>query len=201
MRFLVGPAPEDPDFSPETEGWTRLREPRTSLLVATAIPLGLLMAGGVAWMWSRVVRLDAPRDAFTFTITLPGLLTGAAFLVGFMALHELLHAIPAMITGSPDAVVMGFWPRYLAPYSAYMGALSRESQMLCGSLPLLVLTILPFGIALAAPDAALWMAGMSILNTLGSSADLIMLALLIRQVPRRAAVRSNGNETWWRVAA
>ena len=42
---------------------------------------------------------------------------------------------------------------------------------------------------------------MSILNTLGSSADLIMLTLLIRQVPRRAAVLSNGNETWWRVAA
>lgn len=199
MKFHVGPIPEDPTFSPEAEGWTRLREPRAAMLMAVAIPLGVLMAGVVAWVWSAIVHYSRPTGALTFTITLPGLLAAAALLLGFMALHELLHAIPVMIAGSPDAVVVGFWPRYLAPYAAYTGALSRETQMLCGSLPLLLLTVLPFGVALAVPNATLWMAGMSIMNALGSSADLIMLVLLVRQVPRGALVRNNGNETWWRM--
>jgi len=41
---------------------------------------------------------------------------------------------------------------------------------------------------------------LSVVNTLGSAADLIMLLLLVRQVPPGAIIRNQGFATWWRSA-
>lgn len=201
MRFHVGPIPEDPSFSPEAEGWELLREPPTAHLMLMAIPLGVLLAVLVALGWSLLVPLDMPGGAFAVTITLPGLAISLVAVAVFVLAHEALHAVPALWAGSHSAVVVGFWPRYLAPYVAYLGALPRAAQLWCGVAPLLALTVLPVLVALAAPPAALWMAGISVLNTLGSAADLVMLALIVRQVPQGAMVRNQGHATWWRAAA
>lgn len=198
MRFRIGPVPEDPDFRPETEGWTLLREPRPGLMMSVAIPLGTLMAGALAVGWSRIVPLAAPVDGFTLSITLPALAVALLAIGAFIVAHESLHAVPVLIAGSGEHIVVGFWPRYLAPYVAYLGALPKRVQLLCGAMPLLVLTVLPVPIALAVPASAPWMAGISILNMLGSSADLIMIALIARQVPSGAETRNQGHATWWR---
>lgn len=199
MRFALGPIPEDATFHPEAEGWTLLREPRTAHLMLAAIPLGVLMSGGLALVWSLVLPPMALPDSFSAIITLPGLLAAILVLVGFVLLHEFLHAAPAVIAGSPDGVVVGFWPRYVAPYFAYVDALPRRVQLACGVAPLVVLTALPFGVALAFPSVAWWMAGISVANALGSAADLVMLVLIVRQVPANALTRSQGHATWWRM--
>jgi hypothetical protein len=95
-----------------------------------------------------------------------------------------------MVAGSSDGVVVGFWPRYLAPYVAFAGALSREARLVSGATPFVLLTLLPFVVALVLPAATSWMAVLSAHNALGSAADLIMLGLLGRQVPRGAVVRN-----------
>jgi hypothetical protein len=200
LRFHLGPVPEDPDFDPEAEGWVRLGEPRPSALLLAAIPLGIVMGGLAALVWSPLVPLEVPRAAFSLTISLPGLLAGLAALAGFIALHESLHALPTLVAGSPDAVTVGFWPRHLAPYVSYAGALSRETQLLSGVAPFVLLTVLPVAVAIVAPASAQLMRALSVLNALGSGADLIMLGLIMRQVPRRAAVRNQGFSTWWRCA-
>jgi hypothetical protein len=93
---------------------------------------------------------------------------------------------------------LGFWPRYFAPYVAFTGPLSRNAQLMSGILPLLVLTVMPLLVAWLLPRAALWLALVSVLNMLGSGADLIMLVILFRQVPQAAVIRNQGPSTWWR---
>jgi hypothetical protein len=198
MRFCLGPIPEDATFDPVADGWTRLREPRPGLVMLVAIPLGILMAGVLALAWSAIVPLEMSGGTFSFTITLPGLLLALLSLAGLIAAHELLHAVPAMVYGTSDGVVIGFWPRYLAPYVAYLGVVPRRAQLLSGVAPLVVLTALPLVVALILPAAALPMAAVSVANVAGSAADLLMLALLWRQVPTDALVRNNGHATWWR---
>ncbi len=158
------------------------------------------MAGVLVFVWSLIVRFEAPADSFELTISLPGLLAAATAVVGFILLHEALHALPAMIAGASSGVVVGFWPRHLVPYVAYTGSLSREAQLVSGASPFVVLTLLPFVVSLAIPAVAWWMVGLSVLNVLGSAADLIMLWLLMRQVPRGAVIRNQGFTTWWRAA-
>jgi hypothetical protein len=199
VRFHVGPIPEDATFDPEAGEWTLLREPGTTRVMLTAIPLGALMSGVLTLVWILFVPLDLPGDSLSFTITLPGLLLAFLLLTGFALLHEFLHAVPAVIAGSSSSVIIGFWPRYFAPYFAYLGALPRNVQLACGVAPLLGLTMLPFGIALVFPAVAVWMAALSVVNVLGSAADMVMLALILRQVPSGAFVRNQGRFTWWRL--
>lgn len=200
MRFHVGPIPEDPHFNPEGDGWVRLREPRPGHLFLAAVPLGMLLAVALVFVWSLIVRFEAPADSFSVTVSLPSLLTGAAALGGFVLLHETLHALPALVAGSSDAVIVGFWPRHLAPYMAYTGALTREVQLVSGATPFILLTLLPIVVAVVLPAVVWWMIALSVLNVLGSAADLIMLLLLIRQVPPGAVIQNQGFATWWRFA-
>ena len=198
MRFHVGPIPEDPNFRPESEGWIRLREPRPGLLMLVAIPLGMVLAVGLALLWSLVIEFELPADAFSVTITVPGLSGAVLALIAFMLAHELLHVVPAVLGGSSRHVVVGFWPRHAAPYVAYTGVLSRELQLLSGALPFVVLTVLPLVVALVFRATGYWMATLSVVNMLGSGADVMMVFLLARHVPRRAAIRNQGYSTWWR---
>lgn len=196
----MGPIPEDTSFDPQADGWVMLHEPPPTRLMLLAVPLGMVLAAGLALLWSTIVTVRPPADSFSMTITLPGLLAAIAALLAFLLLHELLHALPQVLSGSSEPVVIGFWPRYMAPYVAYLGPLSREAQLVSGVMPLLVLTLLPFAVALVAPAMVPWMAGLSILNVLGSAADLVGLVLIVRQVPPRAILRNQGHVTWWRTA-
>ena len=157
------------------------------------------MAGAVAFAWRVFVRLEAPSGSFSVRVSLPQLMTALFFLGGLLLFHEFLHALPALLAGESDKVVIGIWPRYLAPYFAYLGSLPRRIQLLCGITPLLGLTVLPFAVALAFPSLSRWMATVSVLNVLGSAADLVMLGLIVRQVPAEALTRNQGHSTWWRL--
>jgi hypothetical protein len=201
VRFRLGPVSEDPEFDPEGDGWVRLRGPRPGHLLLVAVPLGLLMAGVVLFFLSPILRFEAPEASLSLSASLPDLLAAAAAaLVGFIILHEILHASPTMVAGSSNGAVAGFWPRHLAPCVAFAGALSREAQLFSGALPFVLLTPLRFVVALVIPAATSWMAALSALNALGSAADLLMLGLLGRQAPGGAVVRNQGLATGWRSA-
>jgi len=160
----------------------------------------MLLAGALLFVWSLIVHFETPADSFSITFSVPGLLTASLALGGFILVHEALHALPAMVAGSSDSVIVGFWPRAFAPYMAYTGTLTREAQLVSGATPFLLLTLLPILVAVALPAVAWWMVVLSVLNILGSAADLIMLGLIMRQVPRGAIIRNQGFATWWQPA-
>lgn len=159
------------------------------------------MTALVVWIWSLVVpisELGPVGDGFSMTITLPGVLVGTLLLMGFVLLHELLHAVPVMLTSSWDDLVIGFWPRHFTPYFATLGSVPRNVQLVSGVLPLLVLTLLPMLVAAGLAVHSLWLLALSALNAAGCGADLIALALYSRQIPSKAMVRNQGYSTWWK---
>jgi hypothetical protein len=193
----------DEAFDPEAQGWNRLREPRPGVLMVSAIPLGMLAALPFVWLWSLILTVPAAvgdGSGVSFTVTLPQFVGFVAVIIGGVLLHEALHAVPLVIAGRSEDLIVGFWSRHLVPYVAFMSALPLRTQLLSGILPLPVLSGLPLLAALVLPSAAWWLALLSVVNVLGSGADLIMLQLLIRQVPRQAIIRNQGFATWWRTA-
>jgi hypothetical protein len=203
VKFQLGPVPLDEAFDPEADGWNRLQEPRPGVLMVSAIPLGMLIALPLVWLWSLILSApagDGTGFEFTVTVTVLQVAGFLAVLAGSIMLHEMLHALPLAVVGRSENLVLGFWPRHFAPYVAYIGALPLRAQLLSGVLPLVVLSALPLLAALVWPSIAWWLALLSVINILGSAADLIMLLLLFRQVPREAVVRNQGFSTWWRVA-
>lgn len=203
MRLQLGPIPEEEGFHPEAEGWLRVREPSTGLLILSAVPVSIVMCLALLRLWTLI--LPAPLllgvgSGFAFTISLWRLVAFIAALVGFSLLHEVMHTVPAILTGHWKDLVLGFWPKYLVPYVASTGSLSRNGQLLSGVLPLIALTAMPLLVAALLPRVAMWLALLSVVNVLGSGADLIMLVILSRQVPRAAVIRNHGYSTWWRLA-
>lgn len=203
MRFNLGPIPEDEAFDPVDEGWTPLREPSSAALMLVAIPVGIGMAAAVVWVWSVITPAlgrVVGDDGFSASVSLGGLLSGLLALMGFVVLHELLHAIPVLLTGSRDAVVFGFWPRYLAPYFSTFEAVPRDVQLVSGALPFLVLTVLPLLFAAISALDSVWLLAVSALNAAACGGDLIVLGLYARQIPSNALVRNQGYSAWWKVS-
>ncbi|MGV8083813.1 MAG: DUF3267 domain-containing protein [Coriobacteriia bacterium] len=204
MRFKLGPVPEDEDFDPEADGWTLVREPRTGVLMLLAVPLGVVIAGLLMLLWVSILPVRMPTassEGFSIDVNLWQLLGFAVAVVGFVLLHEVLHVIPAVVAGGSKDVVIGFWPKYFAPYVAFTGTLSRNVQLLSGVMPFLALTVVPIPLAMLFPQAAWWLVALSVVNALGSGADVIMVALLARQVPSASIVRNHGPATYWRAVA
>jgi len=196
--------PEDETFDPASEGWIRLREPAVGRLMFAAVPLGVAMAAAVVAIWSLIVPAATWSQAggsLSFTLTLPALLGLIGVLFGFVLLHELLHAVPIMLTGSWAELVVGFWPRHLAPYFAATGPVPRNVQLTSGALPLVALTLLPILLAAALSVHSPWLIALSALNAAASGADLIVLFLYARQIPSTAVVRNKGYSTWWKESA
>lgn len=201
MRFRLGPIPEDERFDPVAEGWTPLKEPSAGTLLSVAVPTGMIMAALVAWMWSLIWPVSdfgLGAEGFSLTVTLPGLLGGTLLVMAFVWLHELLHAVPLMLTGSWDDIVFGFWPRRLVPYVATLGAAPRNVQLTSGVLPLVVMTLAPLLVAAVLSLYSPWLLLLSASNAAASGADLIALMLYVRQIPASAAVRNQGYSTWWK---
>lgn len=204
MRFHLGEMPEDDTFDPASEGWIHLREPATGRLMLAAVPLGVAMAAAAVATWSLIAPVSEWNRAwssFSFTITLPALLGWIGLLLGFVLLHELLHAVPVAMTGSWDELVLGFWPRHLAPYFATTGPVPRNVQLASGALPLVTLTVLPIVVGAALSARSAWLIALSALNAAASGADLIVLFLYARQIPSTALVRNKGDSTWWKEPA
>ena len=201
MRFHLGEIPEDDTFNPEKEGWIRLREPSAGMLMFAAVPLGIAMAAAVVSIWYFIMNaspLGEAGNGFSFTITLPILLVCIVILIGFGLLHELLHAVPILLTRSWDDLLIGFWPRHLSAYFATFAPVSRNLQLASGALPLFALTLLPMLLAVGFSSNSPWLVVLSSLNAAASGADLIILVLYAQRIPNNAVVRNQGYSTWWK---
>ena len=187
MKFHVGPIPQSPDF--DTDGWNLLREPKQSTLVLLAILVVVISSGIVGSFWSY--RLGIPRQEILYPYS-PLVLAGFSLVV--IGVHELLHVVVF-----PDfkRSVVGLWPGGFAFFAHYDGALTRSRLLLCGSMPLIILTLLPIGIALIAGHQSKLGAAVSTWNAMFACVDIIMIQLVARNVPAGAVVRNQGWKTYW----
>jgi hypothetical protein len=189
LKFRIGEMPSSP--SPGPGDYHPVREPdaKTFEVIATSGFAVLIVVASAAWHLSVDVQWG---DGFAWRIVQIGFV--AAVLV---PVHELSHAV--CYPNSPgEDVVIGFSRRLGMFYAGFNGEISRTRSTVVYLFPFLVLSILPFLVALSFDFDSEWLALFSIINAGFSGADLYSVALVISQVPRGASVRNSGWNTYWR---
>jgi hypothetical protein len=206
MRLHFGPVPENPDFHPQEEGWTPLREPSATLFVWIASGVGVVVGVLIALLWAATIEnsalisvkvaSDQRSPAVPIAIAI-GTVLGAVVLL--IAVHELLHA--AVYPGGWLArnTIIGMWLAKGLFYAHYDGPLSRNRFVLVLLTPFLVLTIGLWLVELVLQTRWSLLAGWSVLNAMFAGGDLFATGLIVSQVPAVAELRNQGWNTWWRV--
>jgi hypothetical protein len=206
MRLHSGPIPENPDFHPEAEGWTPLREPSAGLFVWIASGVGILSGVLAAFAWAAILQAgvnlsytihsDDPRPWLS---ALAGLAIVFGFLAILIAVHELLHA--AVFPGwwlSPHTLI-GVWPSKGMFYAHYEGPLTRNRFLLVLLTPLAVLTALVWLFELVFQTGWAVLPVISVVNAMAAGGDIFAAALIALQVPRAAILQNQGWRSWWRL--
>jgi hypothetical protein len=205
MRLHYGPIPENPDFHPEAEGWTPLREPSAGLFVWIASGVGIVNGILAALAWAAIledgvnlsytIRGDDPRPWLSVLVALAIVFGFFAALIG---VHELLHA--AVFPGwwlSPRTLI-GVWPLKGMFYAAYDGPLSRNRFLLALLTPLAVLSILPWLVEAISHTGWPQLPMISVVNAMAAGGDAFAAALIAWQVPAGATMQNQGWKSWWR---
>lgn len=199
MRFWVGEYPPDPTFQPEREGWTKVREPGIAVAWLLAIPAMAALAVGTAFAFAAVSRpAGGTPDRPVYTTPLVPLLAMVGVVLGTAVAHEAAHLVAHPRFGLSPASVVGSWPKAGVLYVLYDGVLSRTRYLWVVALPLVVLTFGPLAVCSVVGEVPVWLAGVAVVNALGSGFDVLAILLVLRQVPAGALVRGHGFDFYWR---
>jgi hypothetical protein len=190
MRFHLGAIPDSPDFVPDAS-WRPLRQmPAPWIENLLALPIGVFAALIVAALWFHV----SPLQDITPAMSLPAYLL---LVVGFVVVHELIHALVHPMAGLSRRSILGFWAS-LGFYAHYDGEMSRNRLVACLLMPLLVLSLLPLLVSAVTQVTFGWVAFVSALNALGACADLLLAGSILFQIPATAIVRFKSWRIFWR---
>lgn len=168
-----------------------MREPSPWLAQFLALPIGVIVASLVAFLWFFIT----PLRAVTPTASI------ASFLitfVGIVVVHELIHAAVHPRAGRSPHSILGFWPSRVVFYAHYDGELSRNRFVAVLLMPLLVISIVPLLIAAATQMTSGWAAFVSAFNALLACVDILGAGMVLFQIPANATVRNQGWRTYWR---
>jgi hypothetical protein len=180
------------------KGWIRLKEPE-HLLTAIIISIPLMACTsaitlGIFNIFSTISFQDLgiTGGSFSFSIGLPAVLGVLAILV----IHELLHLL--------------FIPDFLGSERTgagitALGGFVHTEEVLARSRYLLI-TIAPFAVISVLLPVILGLSGLLtpafffpvLLNSLGSSVDILTLMLVLVQVPPGSSLVCNGTDTCWK---
>lgn len=208
MRLHYGPLPETPNFHPDVDGWTPLREPSPGLFVwiASAVGIGMGVLAALAWSsiltsgvsLSFTIRGDDPRPWLTVALALAVVL---GFLVLLIAVHEMLHALafPGPLLG--PRTLIGVWPAKGMFYAHHEGPMSRNRFLLVLLLPLAVMSVLPWLVELVFRTGWAPLPFVSVINAMAAGGDVLAAVLIAWQVPAKARTQNQGWNTWWRLPA
>jgi hypothetical protein len=186
MRFYIGQPPPTPDFAPQKEGWTALKEPSPWLLQLIATPVGMLTGFLLALGWSALsIRFELD---FAGLGVLGAVAVLSASFVALIAVHEFLHAVGYRNLGLTESTIITFWPSKLLFLAITHDAYARNRMLLVYMLPLIVLSALPLALCWSLGIASAPIAIISIANGLAAGGDITCFFPILSQVPRNALV-------------
>ena len=184
------------------DGWKKIKEPKGVVsAIFASIPFMLI---GIAI--SYVVTLpfnvfqsikQSLETGFFITIELLTLCKGLSAIVLYTIAHEMLHgiAIPNFLKSEKT-----FWG--LSLYGGFVYStekISKKRFCVISILPLLILSIfLPIIVGLLGHLNG-FMMFLVIMNSMGSSVDLLNIALIVLQVPKASKIINNGFETFYKL--
>ena len=179
--------------------WIPLKEPKNlTSAILFSIPfmiVATIISIGVINICSSLSLSDfgLTSDAISITINLSHIV----WLILLLILHELLHLI--------------FIPNFTKSEKTYVGLTLFGGFVLTeeeiSKSRYIFITIAPFIIISIIFPLVLSLFGLLtttlkfliLLNAVGSSVDILNLFLLLKQVPKKATLKSNGPRTYWKV--
>jgi len=180
--------------------WVKLEEPRNILtailaslpFMALNVTITLLIAGMFVPVSFEYFGIAGP--SFSFQIDLLILLFGV---LGILVAHELIHliCIPDFIRS--DTTYMGI--TYVGGFVYTEEQLTRTRYIIISFAPFITISIiLPFILGMLNLLSPL-IVGVLLLNSLGSSVDILIALHVLIQVPSKAYLVANGKDTYWKI--
>ncbi len=131
-----------------------------------------------------------------------------AAIVCYIPLHELLHLVWHPRFGASDRSYLIVWPTRLQFGVYYEGCMSRARWLLMRLAPLVLLSLLPAvfwaifrNVALTSQFIRTFLEVVTILNCVGSGADVAGCFVVLSQVPRSALLCFRGGKAYWKDTA
>ena len=180
--------------------WVKLEEPKNMLTVILAsVPFMVLNATITLLIAGMFVPVSPEYfgiggTSFSFQIDLLPLLFGV---VGILAAHELVHVlcIPDFIRSDTTCMGITFGGGFVYTEEK----LTRTRYLLISFAPFIVISlILPCILGMLHLLSPLIL-GLLVLNSLGSSVDILIAVLVLMQVPSTAYLVANGRDTYWKI--
>ena len=180
--------------------WVKLEEPRnilTALLasipfMALNVTITLLIAG--MFMPVSFEYFGIAGTSFSFRIDLLPLLFSV---LGILVVHELIHllCIPDFIRS--DRTYMGI--TYVGGFVYTEEQLTRTRYIIISFAPFITISIiLPFILGMLNLLSPV-IIGVLLLNSMGSSVDILIALHVLIQVPSKAYLVANGMDTYWKI--
>jgi hypothetical protein len=180
--------------------WVKLEEPKNMLtVILTSVPFMILNATITLLIAGMFVPVSPEYfgiggTSFSFQIDLLPLLFGV---VGILAAHELVHVlcIPDFIRSDTTCMGLTFGGGFVYTEEK----LTRTRYLLISFAPFIVISlILPCILGMLHLLSPLIL-GLLVLNSLGSSVDILIAVLVLMQVPSTAYLVANGRDTYWKI--
>jgi hypothetical protein len=179
--------------------WVKLEEPGTMLTaILASVPfmvlnftITLLIVG--MFVPVSLQYFGIAGSSFSFQIDLLPLVFGVA---GILVAHELVHllCIPDFIRSD----ITGVGITYGGGFVYTEEPLTRTRFVIISFAPFIAISvILPFLLGMLHLLSPL-ITGLLLLNSLGSSVDILMAVLVLMQVPPGAHLVATGRETYWK---
>ena len=200
IKFVIGipKTNKDKHANLVNDNWTPLREPKNILLsLLLSAPIMVVCALFTLSIISIFVPLSAAYFGInTGQISITINLSFIAAIVTVFIAHELIHLL--LIPGffKSDKTYMGL--TYLGLFVYTEEILSKKRHIAISALPFLSISILlPVLLGITGLLNPLIII-VILLNSLGSSVDILGLIITLYQVPSDAQLTSNGVLTYWK---
>jgi len=182
--------------------WVKLKEPGNSLTaILESIPFMALNATITLLIAGMFVPVSPgyfgmTGASFSFQLDLPVLLVLVSGVLGILVTHELIHllCIPDFLRS--DTTTLGI--TYGGGFVYTEEKLTRTRYLIISFAPFIILSlVLPFVLGILNLLSPL-IIGILLLNSLGSSVDILIALHILIQVPSRAYLVANGKDSYWK---
>lgn len=206
LRILWGIPPPLPAPGEEIQNGRSIRQPgkMASAILASLAGLVLLAVPSVGLMVLSFLQ-ERPQEFLTMG---DGVGTWIAIFLAFflcIPVHELLHAVLYPDFGRSDSTVLFVAWRKMQFGVYYEGCISRTRWLAIRLFPILVLTVLPLIVWMAAihgltTASETFLMVLVITNSLGSGGDLVAAAIVLLQVPASGVLNFYRGRAYWKPA-
>ncbi|KOP78627.1 hypothetical protein AMS59_12430 [Lysinibacillus sp. FJAT-14745] len=181
-------------------GWIPMKEPKNLIsAILLSIPLMIIasmISIGVINIFSSISLRDFGFTSGGISITIN--LSVILGLVLLLIIHELLHLmfIPNFMKSEKTSVGLTLFGGFVVSEEE----ISKSRYIVITIAPFLIISII-FPLILSVFGLlTTTLKFLIILNSIGSSVDLLNLLLIMKQVPKNATIKSNGPNTYWKNA-